>query len=314
MNGSNLFRKISLAGLQAQYDKNAKYLLAEKIVLAHTLVHTVPEFRGMEPRNIVPLIEGEPQVEASAYPGESNMPEVTGDNTENSVPYEGKVMYDVKFHVWAPDHSARIKLIINVEAQKDFYPGYDIVTRGIFYSSRMISAQLGTEFMDSDYDNIKKTYSIWICMNAPKYAENTITGFHMVQKNIVGEMPENLFRFDIANVVLVCLSRELAEETDKLKLHRMLGVLFSGTMSISDRKKILEEEYNISMTGDMERRDSDMCNLSEAILERGLVQGREDTLLALYKEGIIKFETLVMQMNMSEEEVLNKLSEKKAFV
>ena len=42
-------------------------------------------------------------------------------------------------------------MIINVEAQKSFYPGYEIVTRGIFYSARMISAQSGVDFSASDY-------------------------------------------------------------------------------------------------------------------------------------------------------------------
>ena len=41
----------------------------------------------------------------------------------------------------------RIKLIINVEGQKKFDPGYDIVTRGIFYCARMLSAQKDTEFV-----------------------------------------------------------------------------------------------------------------------------------------------------------------------
>ncbi|OUP84952.1 hypothetical protein B5F07_06840 [Lachnoclostridium sp. An169] len=42
----------------------------------------------------------------------------------------------------------QIKLIINVEAQKDFHPGYSLMTRGIFYGARMISAQKGTEFKE----------------------------------------------------------------------------------------------------------------------------------------------------------------------
>lgn len=62
----------------------------------------------------------------------------------------------------------RVKLIINVEGQNDFYPGYDIVTRGIFYTAQLISSQLETEFTGSNYGDIKKVYSIWICLNSPK--------------------------------------------------------------------------------------------------------------------------------------------------
>ena len=38
------------------------------------------------------------------------------------------------------------KILIDVEAQKDEYTGYDLPIRGIFYCSRMISSQLGQEF------------------------------------------------------------------------------------------------------------------------------------------------------------------------
>ena len=60
--------------------------------------------------------------------------------------------------------------------------GYDIVTRGIFYVSRMISAQLSTEFSKSDYDNIKKVYSIWICMHSPNNIGNAISCYHIEKK------------------------------------------------------------------------------------------------------------------------------------
>ena len=40
--------------------------------------------------------------------------------------------------------------MINIEAQKKWNPGYEIVTRGIFYCARMISGQKHTEFEHSD--------------------------------------------------------------------------------------------------------------------------------------------------------------------
>ena len=44
----------------AQYDESAKRLLGQKIILAHILVKTVKEFKGMEPKTVVPFIEGKP--------------------------------------------------------------------------------------------------------------------------------------------------------------------------------------------------------------------------------------------------------------
>ena len=46
----------------AQYDESAKRLLGQKIILAHILVKTVDEFKGMSPKEVVPFIEGKPYI------------------------------------------------------------------------------------------------------------------------------------------------------------------------------------------------------------------------------------------------------------
>ena len=38
-------------------------------------------------------------------------------------------------------------MIINIEVQNDFYPGYPLVKRGIYYGGRMLSAQYGIRNM-----------------------------------------------------------------------------------------------------------------------------------------------------------------------
>ena len=52
-------RDVSTASTFAQYDAYAKKILSHKIFLSHILKGTIPEFRDMDPTDIVPLIEGE---------------------------------------------------------------------------------------------------------------------------------------------------------------------------------------------------------------------------------------------------------------
>lgn len=47
---------------EAQYDAAAKCLLGEKIILAHILIRTIDEFKGMTADEVVLLIEGEPYI------------------------------------------------------------------------------------------------------------------------------------------------------------------------------------------------------------------------------------------------------------
>lgn len=140
------------SGPKVQYDENAKLLLSHKIILAHILANVAPEFLGLQPKEIVPLIEGQPDVSViPVNPGETNAeertaPVITGVNAESKIPREGVVTYDVRFYVWVPNRERKIKIIVDVEAQKSVPSSYDIVARGIFYNARQISAQLGREF------------------------------------------------------------------------------------------------------------------------------------------------------------------------
>ncbi len=116
-------------------------------------------------------------------------------------------------------------------------------------------------------------------MNSPKRVSNTITEFYMNKRNIAGASGD-LGRYDLLSVIIIGLPKELAQETDGTKLHRLLGTLFSSRLSVGEKKNILSEEFKIPVGPDLERRISIMCNLSEAIaeegLERGLKKGREE--------------------------------------
>lgn len=87
---------MNAAGDKAQYDTRVKRLLAQKSILAHILVKTVDEFKGMKSEDIVKYIEGEPSISVvPVEPGLANMekPDATGQrivglNTEHDEKYE----------------------------------------------------------------------------------------------------------------------------------------------------------------------------------------------------------------------------------
>lgn len=253
-------------------------MLAHRIVLAHILVNVVSEFKGLRPEDVIPLIENEPEISTiSVNPGETNtkknlMPVITGNNTESKISNEGTITYDIRFYVWLPNRQEKVKILVDVEAQKNSNPGYDISARGIFYGARMISSQLGTEFEIPHYNEIKKVYSIWICMNAPQYLENTAIEYYIQPEFLIGKA-KRLGKYDLLSVIEINLSKSLAGETNHLKLHRFLGTLFAPKLSAEKKIEILTTEYGIQLPNDLERRINLMCNLSEAIKEQGIEQG-----------------------------------------
>lgn len=59
---TELMNTIAAANDKAQYDACAKRLIGQKMILAHILVRTVDEFKGMQPEEAVAYIEGEPLI------------------------------------------------------------------------------------------------------------------------------------------------------------------------------------------------------------------------------------------------------------
>ena len=177
MEQTTLSQSIGAAEYQKQYDAVCKKILAEKIILAWIMKYTMKEYRTYEVQEIVKkFIIGQPQVgEVAVRPDETNAPKITGVGVEDGSVTEGTVTYDIQFRAILPRRKKVQQMIINVESQKDFYPGYPLIKRGIFYGARMISSQYGTVFTKARYEKIQKVYSIWICLNPPNGRKNTIT-------------------------------------------------------------------------------------------------------------------------------------------
>ena len=95
-NVKEIAKAVNAAGDKAQYDTRVKRLLAQKSILAHILVKTVDEFKGMKSEDVVKYIEGEPSISVvPVEPGLANMEKtdatgqrIVGLNTEHDEKYE----------------------------------------------------------------------------------------------------------------------------------------------------------------------------------------------------------------------------------
>ncbi|MCM1246764.1 MAG: hypothetical protein NC293_14085, partial [Roseburia sp.] len=152
---NTLAKKIDTAGQRASYDNNCRNLLANKQILARILKTCVTEFKDCSIKEIEEkYIEGTPQVSEVAVHRDESAEFIGGIGKEDVTMKEGTAIYDIYFWVISPKDGEMIRLLINVESQNDFYPGYPLAKRGIYYCSRMISSQYGTEFSDSHYEKL----------------------------------------------------------------------------------------------------------------------------------------------------------------
>jgi hypothetical protein len=176
-------------------------------------------------------------------------------------------MFDIVFYVRMLDGISQI--IINVEAQKDEPKDYDILNRAIFYVSRLVSSQKERDFANTRYNDIKRVFSIWICMNMD---ENSMDYVHLTCDNVLGNHRWK-GKLDLLNIVLIGLTEALPERDEKYELHRLLSALLSSELPVKEKLNIIKTEYNIPLEDDARKEVDVMCNLSQGVLEKGEARG-----------------------------------------
>ena len=286
---------VSAAGDKVQYDTRVKRILAQKNILAHILVKTVDEFKEMKPEDAVMYIEGEPKIGiVPVEPGLTNTEKtditsqrIIGLNTENTEINEGLVRFDIIFYVRMKNGLSQI--IVNIEAQKDEPAGYQILNRAVFYVSRLVSSQKERDFVNTNYDDIKQVFSIWICMNM---SSNSMSHIHLIKDEML-EPYDWKGNMDLLNIVLIGITDELPEHDEKYELHRLIGTLLSSGLKEQEKLDIIEHEYNIPVSNEIREDVRVMCNLSAGIEERAEERATkratektsEKFILNMYKKG-----------------------------
>lgn len=273
----------------AKVDEKIKALLADKQILARILKYSVEDFKEYDILEIINRIEEveilEVPVDAGlSHKSKNEFGKIFGSNTEDNVPGEGVIYYDIRFNI--TKGKKRIKVLINIEAQATTSVsrlGYHIENRMTYYLSRMISAQKEQEFFGSDYDKIKEVISIWICMDARKN-EDSIIEYQLRPEVKFGENihPEEI---NLLKGILIKIRGGKNMTQSKNKLIEMLEYVIADH-SVEEKKNYLKNECGVEMTKELERKVEAMGeSMGRAILQgmledawdKGVAQERRNT-------------------------------------
>ena len=295
----------------AAHDATAKRLIANKAILAYILKYTTDEFADTPLKEIPRYIEGRPKISKIAVPqdhadiegpeGSDDMEvelleteeedngkmsgnrRIEGASAEDKSIKEGSVYYDIRFVVRTPKDGNLVEIIVNVEIQNNDHPGYPIIKRGIYYGSRMISAQKGTVFTKQHYEKIKKVVSIWICVGTNDDRSDAINVYQIQENSQHGSYAEAHDNYDLMRIVVVRLGAK--GEKSNNPMIRLLGKLFSQTMSKEEKIEMLPKEFNIAVTETISQEVTTMCNLSAGIYDRGKQEGKMEGMQEGKMEG-----------------------------
>ncbi len=281
----------SLSGKDFMLDQYIKQILACKPILACILHETVQECRNMTLEEIACCIEGDVIISpvkntaASEYIFQSE--KISGFPLEAYETDAGLIEYDVRTTILLPGHTAEyVKILIDIESQKEDKPGYDIPLRALFYCCRMISSQLDHEFTNSSndpvkYGNLKKVYSIWICSNTAQLRANSIDQYTINRKTIFGRNPDHP-RYDLLSAIIINVGHKHQSDKNSSQMFRMLNTLFDT--NIHATQKIAELKNNgIAVTKKIEKEVCEMFAYTADVLQTGYNNG--------YNNGVKKGET-----------------------
>lgn len=262
---------------EIKLDRQIKRVLACKPILSRIFSAVIEECNGMTYNEVEACIEGNVLVEQ--VPMEPGYTNIVGLSQEDSELGEGLIRYDIRTYLKLPNCEVPqlAKILIDVEAQKDEDPGYDIPIRGLYYCCRMISSQLMTEFTvatndSKKYDNIKKVYSIWICTETSQKRANSIEKYGITREMLSGKNSDSP-RYDLLSTIIINLSKYHDYGKTDNELIRFLTDLFNDEMPVREKLRILHGTYHLSITEEIKKEVTEMCTYTTSIKQRAIQQG-----------------------------------------
>lgn len=259
---------------KAKYDQTMLNVLSDKQVLAWILKRFVSEYEHL-PLEEIETKYIEPETILVSKAGVSrDSSGIKGLSEKDSTQTEGTVYYDIVFQAYYPgNEQEKIGLYINLEAQADYYPGYPLEMRGIYYGARRLTSQLKQINRETNYGCLQKVYSIWLCVgNVPAYESDTVTLYDISKNDIIGSVKRNKDFYDLINVVIIRLNDEAAPEDNTMK---MLQTLFSNQLSKQEKLHALEK-LGMRMNDSLEKGVGGSMNLSDYVELKGIEKGRRD--------------------------------------
>lgn len=268
------FSALEIASLTKKLDAAAKQLLRHKEILAVIARGTIGEYQDCSLREIMDLIEdesiGSPEVSRSrtntVIEGTSSDFEELGEKASH---------FDVAFRARNPRQGALVKvnLHINFEVQRDYRPGYPIEKRGMYYLARSLGSQLNVVTERTDYGQLEKCYSVWICRERiPKKEWFSMSGCKMCNYKTIGTAVMREEDYDLMELVVVRLgSSDCPEEKEEL-FQFLTALLYPHRKDFRER---IERYIDFKDNLELKREVADMSGWGMSILEEGWREGWE---------------------------------------
>lgn len=292
----------------AKYDNAAKAIWKNREILAPLLKYSVKELEDESVESIISMIDAD---SISEYVPVSDLPPtVINQETEQDSTTEKPITYDLRFKIKNPKLSSSDMLVmlhVNLEFQNKYRPtlkdgrSYPIIKRGIYYTVREISSQLGRITNKTNYDDIEKVVSIWLINeDIPKDLQNTASRYFINKEDIIGETDEPVEDYDLLEVILI---RRGECESIAEPIFDYLRAVYDADIASIDRYTPASNNPKIV------KEVADMPGMSQVIFKNGYDRGYDSGVLDLAREGLITAEVAAKKLKKTPDEIQKLLNE-----
>ena len=259
-----------VAMVESDMDKKCHDIFLNKEILAPILQETIEEYKALSVKEIIELIDEDSISKAEAvsdFPLSKDVRIEQIDTDMKSVT-DKLILYDIHFKAALPkDKRTKLnfRLYIDFEPQGKYYLPYPLIKRAMYYVARGLVSQLGELTEETNFGQLQKAYSIWVCYDPQmsKRIKNTVSQYKISKKDLIGEVEEETENYDLMEVVFVRIDTN--SESD-VKIFDYLKGIFTN-----DKEKIVKQTGPLPEKVDKEV--DDMSGVGALIFDKGKVEG-----------------------------------------
>ncbi len=272
---------LEITELTAGLDKSIKKLFEYKEIHAVILKAVVREFEPYSYQEIMDFIDKTSMSQDTQVGAGRKTSRINGSNTEYIALDEKTTVFDTVFKAANPELSTEellIHLHIDVEMQKSYRPGYPIEKRGLYYLSRELSSQLSTVAGMTDYSDLEKCYSIWICRDdVPKDEKFSISFYEFTNTKNFGNCNPKKENYDLMNLVVIRLGNSVYNGDDNNEGYDVLRFLTAIVYPGKDgsRLNIVKDYIDFSQNLELREELGEMEGFGMSVLREGFEEGME---------------------------------------
>ncbi len=221
---------------KTQFDEQCKHILSDPQILAYIIKSCVKECKDINKKDLIDYF--------------NKHPAITG--KEDTSISGTKIIYDIFVTVDSSllDDDNDVGLIINIEPQKSRNLPYRLERRAIHNNSRLIAQQKGIDFMKSNYNDLKKVYSIWIVHKHARIDDGVIgtisyeykeTG-RRIKNMKLKRAKERIKRIkndiDLSDIILIYPFDEYQEDDNSIS--NFFSLLFTKSKTPNEKKLLIK--------------------------------------------------------------------------